>query len=224
MTPDELIAKYQNKPPHPNLPRGLDKIDWSSLHDAYGSAECFPVFLNASLHENKEDSKLAFHELWGTIWHQGTIYQVTAYAVPFIAEILQSSYVVNKESYAMLLTDCLTGSPSFGSWLSKEEELRWRKIYDSQGRDFDKTLEECNRTAIEVKEVGRQCVQLLYPYLKEFENDHWVRGRIARALSVYPEFADQSISLLKQALENEDDEEARDDFIDAIDRLEKNKS
>jgi hypothetical protein len=224
MTTTELREKYRFAPQRPDLPKGLEKVDWVNLQHAHGSAYDFPILLNATLSEERDDSNFAFQLLHETIWHQGTIYQATVYAIPFIAELATNPKIKNGESYAFLLASCLTGSPSFSDDLSSEQKDRWKKIYDCQGRNFEQTLLECRKTVIKIKEVGREFVQSLYPFLKSFENDHWVRGRIARALSVCPEFADESIPLIKQALENEEDEEARDDFIDAIDKLQKNKS
>ena len=65
----------------------LDLVPWNQLSHAYGSAEGVPHLLRALT--SKDDSKReeALSELFGNIWHQGTVYEATAYAVPFLIEI-----------------------------------------------------------------------------------------------------------------------------------------
>ena len=66
---------------------GLDEIDWAALEHAYGPAEDVPGLLRALASGNAEAAKAALYELWGTIWHQGSVYPATVPAVPFLARI-----------------------------------------------------------------------------------------------------------------------------------------
>jgi hypothetical protein len=66
---------------------GLDEIDWASLEHAYGSAEDTPELLRRVASGNEDDASDALDELWGSIWHQGSVYAATAPAVPHLAEI-----------------------------------------------------------------------------------------------------------------------------------------
>jgi hypothetical protein len=68
--------------------RGLDDIDWSALHDAYGSAEEIPSQLRALLADDAESRASALETLWGTVWHQGTVYECTPLTVPFLVEVV----------------------------------------------------------------------------------------------------------------------------------------
>lgn len=67
----------------------LDRIPWDELTHAYGPASDVPGLLRelrtASPDLEGEDSPL-WH-LFGNIWHQGTVYEATPHAVPFLIEL-----------------------------------------------------------------------------------------------------------------------------------------
>jgi hypothetical protein len=66
---------------------GLAEIPWRDLSHAYGSAEDVPGLLRAIASGDAEAAGNAVHELFGNIWHQGTVYEATEYAVPFLARM-----------------------------------------------------------------------------------------------------------------------------------------
>ena len=66
---------------------GLAEIPWRDLSHAYGSAEDVPGLLRAIASGDAETASNAVHELFGNIWHQGTVYEATEYAVPFLARM-----------------------------------------------------------------------------------------------------------------------------------------
>lgn len=76
----------------------LDRVDWSRLHHAYGKGAVllgaagvpigFAGDVEGSLAALRDNPSLAIGEgLYSNICHQGTVYQATAYAVPFIAAV-----------------------------------------------------------------------------------------------------------------------------------------
>jgi hypothetical protein len=88
----------------------LDQIDWSKLKHAYGPASDVPDLLRSLASEDKEDREEAMYELCGNIWHQGTVYEATAPAVPFLLELLESPTVLGKEEILFLLAHLANGS------------------------------------------------------------------------------------------------------------------
>jgi hypothetical protein len=80
---------------------GLAEIGWSELRHAYGSAEDVPGLLRAVASGDAEAAKNAVHKLYGNIWHQGTVYEATAYAVPFLARLAAAD--MESEALAYLL-------------------------------------------------------------------------------------------------------------------------
>src|SRR5688572_1234691 len=59
-------------------------VDWAALTHAYGPADDVPDLLR----DLAGGSSKALTELYGAIWHQGTVYEATAHAVPFLIRIL----------------------------------------------------------------------------------------------------------------------------------------
>lgn len=88
----------------------LDKIDWSNLGHAYGPAEDVPDLLRSLASADEDERSNAIHDLCGNIWHQGTVYQATAYAVPFLLELLESPEVGGKDDILVLLAHLARGT------------------------------------------------------------------------------------------------------------------
>jgi hypothetical protein len=82
---------------------GLVSVDWPALHHAYGSAADVPALLWALTNPNRAVETIAesarrnkrsvrgeaIWQLWGNVFHQGTVWQVSAKTVPFLVEILR---------------------------------------------------------------------------------------------------------------------------------------
>ncbi|MFF7472730.1 hypothetical protein [Streptomyces sp. NPDC008092] len=66
----------------------LDRVDWSRLQHAYGSAEDVPALLRDLASPVEKTAAEAEEELWSSIVHQGTVYAATAPAVPFLARLV----------------------------------------------------------------------------------------------------------------------------------------
>jgi hypothetical protein len=66
---------------------GLADVPWAELSHAYGPAENVPGLLRAVASGDAQASNDAVHELFGNIWHQGTVYRATPHAVPFLARM-----------------------------------------------------------------------------------------------------------------------------------------
>lgn len=80
----------------------INTVPWSQLHHAYGPATDVPVLLKTLMfpEEVSEDvakqaemaGRSVFEHvtwtLWGNVFHQGTVWQVTATTVPFFVEVL----------------------------------------------------------------------------------------------------------------------------------------
>jgi len=82
---------------------GLGKINWSALKHAYGPATDVPELLKQLLSNNEKLRSNAMSELYGNIWHQHTVYEATASAVPFLVELLDSPRTSDRVSIATLL-------------------------------------------------------------------------------------------------------------------------
>jgi hypothetical protein len=90
--------------------KNLDKVDWSNLAHAYGTAEDVPGLLRSLASTDEEERSNAIYDLYGSIWHQGTVYAATVYAVPFLLELLESPKVEGKNEILVLLAHLARGT------------------------------------------------------------------------------------------------------------------
>lgn len=67
------------------------EIDWSALHACYGPATEVPRWLRELVGSPSDERSEAIAELWGNLCHQGTVYEASAAAVPFLFEAAKSS-------------------------------------------------------------------------------------------------------------------------------------
>jgi len=169
---------------------GLDKINWSQLHHAYGEASDVPVLIHQLLSKDNASIDKAIYELFGNILHQGTVYEASAFAVPFLQELLRSSEINDKTKKPLA---CLLASMADG--------------YDIE----DGSYATATRIAVE-KEL-----QLLFPYLSC--EVPIVRESVAGALSHYPQYIAETLPMLEKALTSESDEEAKEKITEAIETL-----
>jgi hypothetical protein len=119
---------------------GLDDIDWASLTHAFGSAEDVPGLLRARASQDPKIAEEAEGEFFGNIWHQGTVYEATAYAVPYLVELLMRQETHDRFGLVVLLAFIAKGTsymevhdPYVHYMVAKPElkdrlarELRWK--------------------------------------------------------------------------------------------------
>ncbi|QKG25420.1 hypothetical protein [Actinomadura verrucosospora] len=63
---------------------GLDDIGWAGLGHAYGSADDVPGLLRTLRAPDPEERQDALHTLYASIYHQGSRYEASGPAVPFL--------------------------------------------------------------------------------------------------------------------------------------------
>ncbi|HEY4410317.1 MAG TPA: hypothetical protein VGO87_10580 [Acidimicrobiia bacterium] len=71
---------------------GLDAVEWRTRSHAFGEASNLPSLLRR-VAAGGSDGHEAVGELFNTVWHQGTVYDATAVAVPFVGELAGSDDV-----------------------------------------------------------------------------------------------------------------------------------
>jgi hypothetical protein len=96
-----------------DLFKGLDQVAWNEVQHAYGSATDVPNLLRALVSENKNTRADAWHELYGNLWHQGTTYEATAFAVPFFIRLLRANQLSDKAEVLAYLAALFNGK---GYW------------------------------------------------------------------------------------------------------------
>ncbi|WP_250034895.1 hypothetical protein [Paractinoplanes maris] len=87
----------------------LDDVPWSDLHHAYGPADDVPADLRALLSDDADVRKKALWNLYGTIFHQGTRFEASAPAVPFLLEMVAAAGTPARASLIELLVALAIG-------------------------------------------------------------------------------------------------------------------
>ncbi|QQQ76952.1 hypothetical protein IOD16_39460 [Saccharothrix sp. 6-C] len=82
---------------------GVDDVEWASLNHAYGSAADVPRTLRHAVGEDEDLADEAVEHLFGTIYHQGTLYSATPWAVPFVARLAADPGTVRRTGLVHLL-------------------------------------------------------------------------------------------------------------------------
>ena len=69
--------------------KDLDKVEWSKIAQAPGSTSDIPALLRELTNTEQEVREAAYGSLYNATLYQGAIYEVTAYIVPFLIELLK---------------------------------------------------------------------------------------------------------------------------------------
>lgn len=124
---------------------GLDSVDWGRLTHAYGDAADVPDLIRALASDDEGERGEALDELFGNIWHQGTVYEATAFAVPFLIELLADASVEGKGEILPLLACIAEGH----SYIDVHAGL-----LDRMGTGPRSSQEEADREAELARELG----------------------------------------------------------------------
>jgi hypothetical protein len=95
---------------HRAVLEGLDDVPWQALSHAFGPASDVPDLIRALAGPDSEARREAVAELFGTIWHQGTVYDATAPAVPFLAALARRPQTADRRELLVLLGVIAGGS------------------------------------------------------------------------------------------------------------------
>lgn len=185
---------------------GLDKVDWASLTHAYGEATDVPTLLRSLLSPDAKERERAVYDLFGNIWHQGTVYPATAAAVPFLYELLTAPGVPGKTDVAQLLA-CIADGVGYLEVHAVGDfgEPTWRKMLGEKGKTLEEEMEREHAEITSVRRAASKGLPHLIPYLRDDEPE--IRRLVAVALGNYPEHAGVSLPALAAAEASESDEE-----------------
>jgi len=87
----------------------LDTVPWEQLRHAYAPAVDVPDLIRLLAEGDEEEREQATGDLHGNIFHQGTRYEATPHAVPFLIELLSTDKQPDKDKIAYLLVSLAMG-------------------------------------------------------------------------------------------------------------------
>lgn len=176
---------------------GLDKINWEELEHAYGSARDVPDLIRALAVDDDDIREKTLYTLYGNIWHQGTVYQATPYAVPFLIELVKSPDVTRKYDLLIYLAHLAHGY----SYLDMHGDafmFNETRENDEFQKKLDEELEWVKRTHTAVGE-GIE----VYFNLLTLSDDDLSRMAVPYVLARFPEYRDKIIPRLRLLLPHE---------------------
>lgn len=87
----------------------LDNVDWAGLNHAYGSAADVPEQLRALRATDPDLRQQALYDLYGNIFHQGSRYEASAHAVPFLLNLAADADTPQRSEIVLLLAGLAIG-------------------------------------------------------------------------------------------------------------------
>ena len=88
---------------------GLYSVPWQRLTHAHGAATDVPELITNLAQPDQKLRDESWHELYGNLWHQGTVYEATVYAVPFFIRLLEVESLPQKHRILLYLADLFCG-------------------------------------------------------------------------------------------------------------------
>jgi len=88
---------------------GLEEPDWARLRHAYGAAVMFRGCCGRRSRSRPAERQHALHELYANIFHQGSRYEATAHAVPFLARLALDPQTPQRDEIVQLLAALAIG-------------------------------------------------------------------------------------------------------------------
>ncbi|MEV4949558.1 PBS lyase [Streptomyces sp. NPDC053755] len=83
---------------------GIEEVDWASLGHAYGPADDVPELLRGLASDDSTEREVALDGMYGTVHHQGDVYDSTLACIPFLLELVADPAVQDRGGIVELLT------------------------------------------------------------------------------------------------------------------------
>lgn len=100
---------------------GLDTINWQQLRHANGPASDVPELIRNLTSSSPAIWQQALEGLRSTIWHQGTVYEASAFAVPFLIELLEHPEVQCRDQIVYDLAHLAWGTAPSNSFEMQDQ-------------------------------------------------------------------------------------------------------
>jgi HEAT repeat protein len=188
----------------------LDCVPWAELTHAYGSASDVPGQIRALRSSDPKVREKALWKLYGNIFHQGTRYQATPHAVPFLYELLRDPESPERDRIAYLLVNLALGYEEayLPDGVSLAAFTRYLENADSQLSPSERA--ECESYGCEPR-VELECylaVEKGVPVLMKLVDDS--ETQVCRAavysLAWFPRHAEATLPCLRRVIESEVDD------------------
>lgn len=161
----------------------LDAISWDGLDGAYGPAGDAAEILRGLASPDEGVAADALDGFFSSIWHQGTVYPVTAVAVPFIVDLAAGRAVHHRDALCFALGGFGDPNMSGGSALPAVQEAL-KAHSDSLLpllEDPDRTVREAATYAVAHSGAGKMAASALAAR-RDVEDDPQVQAGVVLGL------------------------------------------
>jgi hypothetical protein len=184
----------------------LDLVPWSSLRHAFGDAAEVPRLIRELSSTDRAPRQAALKELFACLFHQGSVYEATARAVPFLFELLADEATPERNWLAFLLASIADGQGYLKVHTGSDEQ-RWRQLSTERGTTLEAELQREDEVVRAVRLAVGRSVEQLVPFLDDSQSE--IRAAVARAFGQFPARADQLLPHLEAAETRETADDAR---------------
>lgn len=188
----------------------IENIDWANLKHAYGSAADVPNDIrNLTSADDKVRDK-ALYNLYGNIFHQGTRYEATPHAIPFLYELIENETVLDKHKIISLLVNLALGYEEEYLPEGINPEKFRNELMESEANMTDEQRVNCEKygystiALINCYDFVKEGIPILLKCLKS--DDEKIRKVALYATSWFPEEAENSIPKIIEVLSQIEEE------------------
>lgn len=190
--------------------KDLDFIDWQLLTHAYGPANDIPDLLKALASSDPGTWEEALQKLYGTLWHQGTVYQATVVAIPFLLELLEDKQVQCRDQIVLYLAELALAS-------SDDQDMQWaKKTHEAVAQGLPLYLNLLKNAELDVKiyvpyvlATLEEQVHEIIPFIQACflqETESLVKASLVMYLSYQAGYARETNRWLSKAVKTENEE------------------
>ncbi|MCQ0023698.1 PBS lyase [Streptomyces somaliensis DSM 40738] len=183
--------------------RGIDEVDWASLGHAYGPADDVPALLRGLASDDPAEREWALDGMYGTVHHQGDVYDSTLACIPFLLELAARPDVQDRGCVVELLASI------GGIDLSGDDELQ---ELDPEDEEFEGAANYAMAAAAVA--AGADVFLALVG-----DEDREVRLAVPGALASLHGDPVRVLDLLRERLTVERDTEVRLALVEAVGRI-----
>ena len=183
----------------------LNQMNWADVKHAYGPATDVPKDIQNLASQDKKVRGKAMYNLCGNIFHQGTRYEATPYAIPFLLELLSSDTVQEKEEIILLLVNLALGYEDEYLPQGVDPEQFRNDLLASEAKVTEEQRVNQKKfgfsypALIQCYDIVQSGIPQLYAFLEADEPD--LRNSAVFAMAWFPELAAQSLPKVLQYLE-----------------------
>ncbi|MFE7465022.1 HEAT repeat domain-containing protein [Streptomyces sp. NPDC057499] len=177
---------------------GIDEVDWTSMEHAYGPAGDVPAMLWGLASADPARRETALDGMYGAVHHQGDVYACTLASIPFLFELVVDPGIQDRGSIVELLTSI------GGIDLDEDDEIDEDEIEGAANYAMAATA---------VTAGAGVFFELMS------DEDPGVRLHAPLALAALHDHPDRVLTLLRERLPIEPDEEVRLALVEAAGRI-----